>query len=416
MSAKFRLFIDGLDEYDGDHEEVIQTICHLIKVGVKLCIASRPWNIFEEAFGSSRSLKLYLQDLNKKDIQLYADERLRKHRNIQRIEPAQVDEIINELIKKSQGVFLWERLAVRSLEEGLRNGDSLVLLRKRLNAFPSDLDEFFRHMFISLDTIYRTHLSYMFQIALTARAPLSTVAYWFLDEIDDDPNFAITMQPRTLEASKLFEITEEMTVRINGRSRCLLKVTKTMHIERRRRLTQETKRRVETHVDFLHWTIKDFIMTTEIQRLLAEWPQPSFHPDIALCKMMLAEFKSVAPTSRAAESRELVRSLMEQLFCSAQRIERIFNESPIAHIEEFDRVSHSCLFLGRTGEWDPLGCSSLEMVAQKYGLWIFLAMRTKQGLSTGTRELIPGCNAGENSTREEHDRFLTSTHEATSVG
>jgi hypothetical protein len=166
MTTKFCIFVDGLDEYNGDHGDLILVIRHLTQVGIKLCAASRPWNIFEGAFGAEKTQKLYLQELNKPDIECYVNETLRAHPNFKKVEPTHANDIAVEVIDKSQGVFLWVRLAVTSLLEGLRNMDSALLLRKRLREFPSDLNEFFQHMFISLQSVYRPHLSHMFQIAL----------------------------------------------------------------------------------------------------------------------------------------------------------------------------------------------------------------------------------------------------------
>jgi hypothetical protein len=47
VPLKFVLFIDGLDEYEGDHQELgkffnsISCLPH-----VKICISSRPWVVF----------------------------------------------------------------------------------------------------------------------------------------------------------------------------------------------------------------------------------------------------------------------------------------------------------------------------------------------------------------------------------
>lgn len=405
LTTNFCIFVDGLDEYDGDHEELIKVINYLTMFGAKLCVASRPWNVFEDAFGSNAVTKLYLQDLNKKDIQLYVEEKLRKHPNFQRIDSEQAHQIINDIVEKSRGVFLWVRLAVRSLTEGLRNRDNLALLQKRLDAFPSDLDQFFRHMFTSLDPTYRTHLSHMFQVAISAHEPLSTIAYWFLDEIESDPNLALTMPAHILDARRISEITEEMAVRINGRSKGLLEITKKKHFEQRR-LSKGSKSYLEARVDFLHRTVKDFIMTTEMEKMLADWQQPHFQPDMALCKIMLAEFKTVALTSRAAlESRQTIQYLMKQFFKSAQHVERRTKTSPIAYIEELERVNHARPLVGRRGEWDSLDCVSLSTAAEKYGLWIFLAERKEKNQNETSKNQSKKHNIEDRHSRDNIDEL-----------
>jgi len=64
--ASFCFFIDGLDEYDGDHNDIIQIIDELSRISrIKICLSSRPWNIFEDVFGQGSNQKLALQDLTR---------------------------------------------------------------------------------------------------------------------------------------------------------------------------------------------------------------------------------------------------------------------------------------------------------------------------------------------------------------
>ncbi len=74
------LFIDGLDEFDGDYGQII----HFFKgLGegpdggrIKMCLSSRPWDVFERAFQLSVP-SLRLQDLSYGDMHTYASDRLR---------------------------------------------------------------------------------------------------------------------------------------------------------------------------------------------------------------------------------------------------------------------------------------------------------------------------------------------------
>ncbi|KAF2830352.1 hypothetical protein CC86DRAFT_378654 [Ophiobolus disseminans] len=369
MTTKFCVFIDGLDEYSGDHRDLVQTIRHLNTIGVKLCAASRPWNIFEGAFGGDETQKLYLQELNKPDIKHYVDEKLRTHPEFASVELIHAEKIITDVIEKSQGVFLWVRLAVGSLEEGLNNHDPASLLRERLEEFPSDLTEFFQHMFISLQKIYRPHLSHMFQMALTVIEPLSPVAFWCLDEIDEHPNFAFTLPIHATEVPKTAQIVKEMTIRINGRSRGLLEVTNSTQFDSTPDNQHEAY--VEARVDFLHRTVKDFITTTEIHAMLSTWQKPHFDADLTLCNVMLANFKIVAFTPRALDGPSTLKKLLKQFFTSAARIEQGSHKSIIVQIEELERIAveYSRLQpLQRYGIWELLNCSSLLSVALIYDM------------------------------------------------
>ncbi|KAK7983463.1 bifunctional epoxide hydrolase 2 [Apiospora arundinis] len=76
---KFCFFIDGLDEYEGEEEEVIQVISQLAtSPHIKICTSSRPWNAFRYAFGETE-YTLSMQDLTAKDIAAYVDAELINH-------------------------------------------------------------------------------------------------------------------------------------------------------------------------------------------------------------------------------------------------------------------------------------------------------------------------------------------------
>lgn len=56
-SKKF-LLIDGLDEFNGDPVDITSFIDTLLTPEVKVCISSRPWIVFEDAFSQRPSLRV----------------------------------------------------------------------------------------------------------------------------------------------------------------------------------------------------------------------------------------------------------------------------------------------------------------------------------------------------------------------
>lgn len=73
--AKVLLFVDGLDELDGDHDSMIRFFRDLgtgkHASQVKMCLSSRPWEVFERAFARSVP-NLRLQELILGDMSQYA--------------------------------------------------------------------------------------------------------------------------------------------------------------------------------------------------------------------------------------------------------------------------------------------------------------------------------------------------------
>jgi len=62
QNRSYCLFIDGLDEFDGDHSDLNNLLKEVASAPhIKICVASRPWNVFEDSFG--KKAFLMLQDL-----------------------------------------------------------------------------------------------------------------------------------------------------------------------------------------------------------------------------------------------------------------------------------------------------------------------------------------------------------------
>jgi hypothetical protein len=79
VSSKFSFFIDGLGEYEGDHCEVIAALNDLSSSSVEICVSSRPWNVFEDAFGQEEERCLHLEQLTHSDIRVYFQNKLEEN-------------------------------------------------------------------------------------------------------------------------------------------------------------------------------------------------------------------------------------------------------------------------------------------------------------------------------------------------
>jgi hypothetical protein len=125
--AQFCLFIDGLDEFESDPYELCQmlkTLCEL--PGFKLCLSSRPLNVFEDFFGKNPATMLVIHNRTKNDIRGFVQGRMENHPRWREwsLESMTKDELINDIAERAEGVFLWAFLVTRSLREGLSNDDS----------------------------------------------------------------------------------------------------------------------------------------------------------------------------------------------------------------------------------------------------------------------------------------------------
>jgi len=362
------VFIDGLDEYEGDHDSLNDTIRLLEKLGMRMCIASRPWNVFEESFGLNPKSKIYLQDLNRPDIELYVNDKLRNRSEFERARTATrgtdvlIDQLIQEIVEKSQGVFLWVFLVVKSLIDGLRNHDRISQLQKRLRQFPGDLQEFFNHIFQSMDPVYHSQTAQMFQVALQVNKPPSPMLYWYLDELEDSPDLAFSTDTCDMNQSELINRVESSKRRINGRCKGLLEVTATDSAEDGQNF----------YVDFLHRTVKDFLMTTEIRRVFISWQPEDFDADLAICQSSLAEFKS------GADRKAQARGALHNFLYSAKQLELKYQETPTHYLHELERAGELCRSrrgLSSEYPWRLLGVTCFLEVIISADLLLFAKTR-----------------------------------------
>jgi hypothetical protein len=279
-------FIDGLDEYGGDTFDVIQLVGVLRTLNhVKLCVSSRQWNEFEDAYGKSRTAKLYMQHFNKEDINAYIDDVFSNDDNYQELEDKETrgKALVEEIVTAANGVFFWVVLVVRSFQEGLREGDSISRLQSRLRELPTNLEEYFhRILFQDVKETYRDQAAQMFLVALVAKENLPLMAYWFLDEKD---------VPTERQPLKMQQTTKRHRVakkRLNASCKGLLEP----HFQSSAYEQDSLPSAVlfEYRVDFLHRTVRDYLElpTSDIQH----WAPAGFDPHEAICKALYSQIKT----------------------------------------------------------------------------------------------------------------------------
>ncbi|KAF2110947.1 hypothetical protein BDV96DRAFT_193503 [Lophiotrema nucula] len=289
VQHRFCFFIDGLDEYSGDHFELVECLQVLPQSPrIKLCLASRPWPCFEDAFGQTASRRLYLQDLTKPDIRRYARDKLdnAKMQSLSKDEIQEFDEVIDEVVEKSQGVFVWVTLVVRSLREGLSNGDSIATLQQRVRAFPADLEPFFESLIEAVESTYQQIMATTFLVALETTA-LPLVTYAFLEE---GHYFALHLKHEEYTTDRTLTIQNKMRRRINGRYKGLLECWDTTQPFGDYRLA----------VEFLHRTVRDFLLTAPIQHMLQSYIEDNFDAHRRLCRIRLAQLKTMPTYERGS--------------------------------------------------------------------------------------------------------------------
>lgn len=166
--SKLCLFIDGLDEFAGDQSSLIDLLRSITDgQHVKICLSSRPYIIFEDAFSSSCALKL--QDLTRSDIERYTLDKIHSLPKIQLLSLRDgeiISKIAREIVARANGVFLWVSLAVKDQIEGLRNDDDIEMLWERLRTLPTEIEDIYVHLLSRISKIYKSETAQIIYIVL----------------------------------------------------------------------------------------------------------------------------------------------------------------------------------------------------------------------------------------------------------
>ncbi|KAI0439403.1 hypothetical protein F4803DRAFT_568545 [Xylaria telfairii] len=282
-TVKFCFLIDGLDEFSGDYVDLCQALQSLSKSRqIKLCVSSRPWNVFHDFFGQNPDTTLSIHERTREDIRRFSRNRLESHprwKTCCMSEDHQY-QLIQEITDRAEGVFLWAFLVTQSLREGLSNDDTMTDLQRRLRSLPTDLEQLFKNLLNGVDPVYHEHMAGMIQIARCAKEPLNLCLYYHHDKQSESEDYAYS-RVQQLEADEYTKSLELTRRRINNKTRGLLEV---VNLSTNLYLHQQ-------NVQFLHRTVSDFLRTREMDDFLSKKSRHNFDPALEICKASLAWIK-----------------------------------------------------------------------------------------------------------------------------
>ncbi|KAH7010155.1 hypothetical protein EDB80DRAFT_610948 [Ilyonectria destructans] len=171
------LFIDGLDEFgeNGNSPSVlVDWILDIItRHHVKVCVSSRPWNVFSDAFRKERSLTM--QSLTYRDIEHFVQTKFGDSVAFQELSEVfhnEASTLLKEIVERAEGVFLWVDLVVRSLLSTLVDTPSLPHLQEKLAEIPGDIKGLYNNIWCSIPPDRLATTSKIFQLCTTIRTSM----------------------------------------------------------------------------------------------------------------------------------------------------------------------------------------------------------------------------------------------------
>ncbi|RYP70451.1 hypothetical protein DL771_005492 [Monosporascus sp. 5C6A] len=168
-TLRLALIIDGLDEFEDDHRTLVDLLREANKKPwVKICTSSRPWNVFKDEYIDNPMLQL--EKLTHEDIELYVRERFQRSPGFQEFEvinPPMASSIVNDIVEKAEGVFLWVSVVSGLLEESFQEGHSLAGLRATIDGLPSEVSQLYAYIWDRIQLRFRGEASRYFEIMAT---------------------------------------------------------------------------------------------------------------------------------------------------------------------------------------------------------------------------------------------------------
>ena len=371
------IFIDGLDEFSGDHTIPLDLIRDLRQnTRVKFCLSSRPYQSFKNEFESSAMLKL--QDLTEPDIRRYVLEKLDgaalKASKIA-YSAFDLEHTTDTIVDKAKGIFLWVNLAVRDQIEGIRNADDAEQLRERLDLLPEEIEELYGRMLQKIDKVYRKEVSQYLQLVLQNDRPsLFHIALAVYKRIDDivmfTPDIAISdirnhcrlTRNRIATTCKGFlEVQEEIDLQEwqnavdnpcseddhSSRNFSESLEQQNTPLEQREDLIETKIYQLRTRIEFLHRTAVDFFEDNEQGKNFLETNAPrSSHPKTLYVKAQLAELIIFPVPTNNYDVRKSVREIVKGAYHAE-------TETGVAQLALMDLVDRSLAMLCQRSPGQP---------------------------------------------------------------
>jgi hypothetical protein len=339
---KLCIFIDGVDELVGDHKDIAEFLCSLVSPHIKLVLSSRPIAACVNAFHGSPSLRLH--ELTASDIALFINDTLVSHRSmvaLRRQYPDETTKLVTEIKDKASGVFLWVRLVVRQLIDGVEAGDDLPDLQRKLNSLPGDLRKLYSRMMSGMNPEYKAQAAEIFQLLQTWKKyvpdqPLRTIVLSFAMQ---GPLKAFNQAIQPLDLDIYAWLCQNAEARINSRCCGLLDGYSSTIVSSSGKQPSSTgmskTRNDRLVVDYFHRTISEFLALDEVWSEICKWlKNDKFDATLSLASALLASIKT------APQYPDLLMVDDINALSVLYRLAPSFSDVPllVGHIEAMDSV------------------------------------------------------------------------------
>ncbi|KAJ0416987.1 hypothetical protein BJY00DRAFT_217081 [Aspergillus carlsbadensis] len=337
LQIKFCFFIDGLDEYAGEEQDIIDLLQTLSNCGhVKICVSSRPGRQYENFLRRQRS-PCDIAHFTKDDMMRYINSRLASSSNWQRLAAADPSchDIIDQISARARGVWLWVSLVTDDIVREAERSEQVATLQRIVDNFPNDLYSYFERMISRIPALHREEMAQNFLIVMEELQPLPLYAFFLLEEERKTADYALSAPIVPISKALIQGLYPSLRDRVRNRCSDLLVIDDGPFAAGRQVFSNHS-------VDFLHRTVRDFLRVYEPE--LKKHLVKEFDPLISLSRICLGLLKAlpVADFRDRSYTNEII-ALTDELLYYAREVEKrrpLEDESPlVALLDELDTVN-----------------------------------------------------------------------------
>ena len=268
--------------------------------------------------------------------------------------------LVEEIVSSASGVFLWVKLVVKSLLEGLQNGDQIEDLQLRLRTLPQDLEALFTHMLSHVPNSYKSQAACIFQIlrcndeghqqtymfGQKTERPLSAVRLSYAEAKIEE---VIGADISSLSNEQLER--RENTTERRLRSRCAGLLELRTRDKSQQEGTSQVEQRDRKDVVYLHRTVADFLYKREVwNELISHAEGLDFHASRAVLQSLVMEVKTANLGRQPPVDRKVPWKLVSDALLFARLTEANTQTSSRKLLDELDRAM-TTYFPDVTGKW-----------------------------------------------------------------
>lgn len=296
VSSSYRLclFLDGLDEYEGDYWKFSKAIGRWAASSkdVKFCLSSRPYGAFMRHFAVSEARHLKLHELTRNDMHNFVADQLRRDERYTANEDdvGRKIDLLTAVVDRADGVFLWVRLVTDELLRGMGDSYSIRQLIDKLESIPVGLENMFQRMLDSIDRTDQQRAAEMFLTMTVDGAGIGRKLFVqsIMDDLADDPRLADSL-PLSGNVGPYLSPADCIAKCHNASCRAIARCKGLVEV------THVADQFPRCHqLNFMHRTVGDFFKQADVHtRLRSAVGDLCFHR--RLCHALLGCYKFISP-------------------------------------------------------------------------------------------------------------------------